>query len=167
MDYYRLLGISRNATQEEVETAYRKLAVLHHPDKNRGREKDAGEKFKQLQQAFETLKDTKKRSQYDQRHPVGQKKKQGKADPNVGGCKTAEPPTHDIWGKPLTEAEKQAWLAAARGEPGSYVPPKRFRSVKPKKKKRPVGNEYWAENHYVEKGGAWIESKKDKKEYDD
>ena len=62
-DYYQTLGVSRNASQEEIHKAYRKLARKYHPDVN----KDAGaeEKFKQLGEAYEVLKDPDKRKRYD------------------------------------------------------------------------------------------------------
>jgi len=64
-DYYELLGISRSATIEEIKKAYRKLALKFHPDKNKG---DAGaeEKFKEATEAYEILRDEKKRKMYDQ-----------------------------------------------------------------------------------------------------
>ena len=64
-DYYDLLGISRKATQKEVRQAYRKLARKYHPDLNPG-DKSSEEKFKQVQEAYDVLSDTKKRQMYDQ-----------------------------------------------------------------------------------------------------
>src|ERR1700676_3566664 len=64
-DYYELLGISRKATQKEVRQAYRKLARKYHPDLNPG-DKSSEEKFKQVQEAYDVLSDTKKRQMYDQ-----------------------------------------------------------------------------------------------------
>ncbi|OGY31000.1 MAG: molecular chaperone DnaJ [Candidatus Andersenbacteria bacterium RIFCSPHIGHO2_02_FULL_45_11] len=61
-DYYETLGVSRSATQDEIKKAYRKLAHKHHPDKGGGDE----EKFKEINNAYEVLRDAKKRSQYDQ-----------------------------------------------------------------------------------------------------
>ncbi len=63
-DYYKILGVSRDANESDIKKAYRKLALKHHPDRNPG-DKSASEKFKQLNQAYETLKDQKKRSFYD------------------------------------------------------------------------------------------------------
>ena len=63
-DYYELLGIPRTATEAEVKKAYRKLAMQYHPDRNKG-DKTAEKKFKEIGEAYETLSDSKKRSQYD------------------------------------------------------------------------------------------------------
>ena len=64
-DYYQLLGVSRSATADEIKKAYRKLAMLHHPDKNQGHKKSE-EKFKELSEAYDVLSDEKKRQNYDQ-----------------------------------------------------------------------------------------------------
>ena len=64
-DYYNILGVSKNATQDDIKKAYRKLAVKYHPDKNSG-SKAAEDKFKDIGEAYEVLKDPEKRKQYDQ-----------------------------------------------------------------------------------------------------
>jgi molecular chaperone DnaJ len=64
-DYYELLGVSRTAAVKDIRAAYRKLARKYHPDLNPG-DKSAEEKFKQIQEAYEVLSDTKKRQVYDQ-----------------------------------------------------------------------------------------------------
>lgn len=63
-DYYEILGISKNATQAEIKKAFRKLAMQHHPDKNKNH--DAEEKFKEINEAYEVLSDKDKRAKYDQ-----------------------------------------------------------------------------------------------------
>jgi len=64
-DYYEILGISKNASEQELKQAYRKLALKYHPDKNKGNQ-EAEEKFKEATEAYEVLRDPKKRASYDQ-----------------------------------------------------------------------------------------------------
>ncbi|MDX9787224.1 MAG: DnaJ C-terminal domain-containing protein [Desulfobacterales bacterium] len=64
-DYYKVLGVAKSASGEEIKKAYRKLAMKYHPDKNKG-DKAAEEKFKQLSEAYAVLSDKEKRQQYDQ-----------------------------------------------------------------------------------------------------
>jgi len=64
MDYYKLLGVEKTASQEEIKKAYRKLALKYHPDKNRDN-KEAEEKFKKISEAYAVLSDKEKRQQYD------------------------------------------------------------------------------------------------------
>lgn len=63
-DYYDVLGVSRNATAEEIKKAYRRTAIKYHPDKNPG-DKEAEEKFKEAAEAYEVLSDPEKRARYD------------------------------------------------------------------------------------------------------
>ncbi|MDW8093574.1 MAG: J domain-containing protein [Caldimicrobium sp.] len=63
-DYYAILGIPRNATQEEIKKAYRRLAMKYHPDRNKGN-KEAEEKFKEINEAYAVLSDPEKRKLYD------------------------------------------------------------------------------------------------------
>ncbi len=63
-DYYEILGVPRTASQEDIQKAYRKLARKYHPDVNKA--KDAEERFKEIGEAYEVLKDPDKRSKYDQ-----------------------------------------------------------------------------------------------------
>ena len=62
-DYYRILGVERSANEEAIKKAYRKLARKYHPDVSK--EKDAEEKFKEVSEAYEVLKDADKRKAYD------------------------------------------------------------------------------------------------------
>jgi molecular chaperone DnaJ len=64
-DYYEVLGVARGATEQEIKSAYRKLAHQHHPDKNQG-DKESEDRFKELSEAYAVLSDPAKRARYDQ-----------------------------------------------------------------------------------------------------
>ena len=79
-DYYESLGVPKNASDEEIKKAYRKMAMKHHPDRNQGDEsKKAEEKFKEVKEAYEMLSDPQKKAAYDQYGHAG-------VDPNRGGA---------------------------------------------------------------------------------
>jgi curved DNA-binding protein len=89
-DYYRILGVPKNASDTEIKKAYRKLAMQYHPDRNPGKEKWANEKFKEINEAYGVLGDPQKRKQYDQFGTVG----------NIG----------DIFGSPFTTTTFQEMM---------------------------------------------------------
>ena len=64
-DYYKILGVERTATADEIKRAYKKVAIKYHPDRNPGN-KEAEEKFKQAAEAYDVLRDPDKRARYDQ-----------------------------------------------------------------------------------------------------
>jgi curved DNA-binding protein len=86
-DYYQILGVPRNASDEEIKKAYRKLAMQCHPDRNPGKEQWANDKFKEINEAYGVLGDPQKRRQYDEFGTVG----------NIG----------DIFGSPFTRTTFQ------------------------------------------------------------
>ena len=78
-DYYEVLGVAKNASEEEIKKAYRKLAMKYHPDRNQNdTSKDAEDKFKECKEAYEMLSDAPKRAAYDQHGHAG-------VDPNMRG----------------------------------------------------------------------------------
>ncbi|MBY0236940.1 MAG: DnaJ domain-containing protein, partial [Burkholderiaceae bacterium] len=78
-DYYEVLGVAKNASEEEIKKAYRKLAMKYHPDRNQNdASKDAEDKFKECKEAYEMLSDAPKRAAYDQHGHAG-------VDPNMRG----------------------------------------------------------------------------------
>lgn len=81
-DYYQILGVPRNSTNDEIKKAYRKLAMQYHPDRNPGKEEWANGKFKEINEAYAIVGDPEKRRQYDQFGTTG----------NIG----------DIFGSPFT-----------------------------------------------------------------
>jgi curved DNA-binding protein len=83
IDYYALLGVPRTAGEEEIKSAYRKLALKHHPDRNQGN-KAAENKFKEINEAYEVLSDPQKRKLYDQ---FGKEGAQGGYRPPPGGSR--------------------------------------------------------------------------------
>jgi len=69
-DYYQILGIDENAGEKEIKSAFRKLAKTYHPDRNPG-DREAEERFKEINEAYDVLSDSKKRKQYDQMRTLG------------------------------------------------------------------------------------------------
>ena len=69
-DYYEVLGVTKNASDDEIKKAYKKMAIKYHPDRNPG-DKEAEEKFKEAAEAYDVLRDPQKRARYDQFGPEG------------------------------------------------------------------------------------------------
>lgn len=80
-DFYEALGVAKNASDDEIKKAYRKMAMKYHPDRNQGdKAKEAEEKFKEIKEAYEILSDSNKRAAYDRFGHAG-------VDPNMAGAR--------------------------------------------------------------------------------
>ena len=82
-DYYRTLGVARNASEQEIKTAFRKLALKHHPDRNDGN-KESEARFKEAGEAYEVLSNPEKRRIYDQFGAEGLRAGGGGRGPGAG-----------------------------------------------------------------------------------
>lgn len=118
MDYYEILGVGRNATEEEIKKAYRKLAMTYHPDRNPG-DKEAEQKFKEVQTAYDTLFDLNRRARYNAQKPEPKpkpkpkpKRKDFEANPVKSDMQIfdAPPPPFDIWGRRLNPIQQAEWV---------------------------------------------------------
>ena len=75
-DYYEVLGLKKGATEDQIKSAFRKMAMKYHPDKNQG-DKEAEEKFKEINEAYSVLSDPDQKNKYDRFGHAG-------VDPNAG-----------------------------------------------------------------------------------
>jgi molecular chaperone DnaJ len=107
-DYYKILGVEKSASKDEIKKAYRTLAKQYHPDRNPG-DKGAEETFKKVQEAYDTLSDIQKRAIYNGRTPTPPQPKKPKPPP---------PKTEDIF----TDFTKEEW-SWATGENINKEPP--------------------------------------------
>ena len=102
-DYYKALGVTKSATQEEIKKAFRKLAIKYHPDKNAG-DKKAEDKFQEINEANEVLSDPEKRKKYDDLGANWNSYQQGGGDGNFD------------WGKWSTQGQQRQ----SRGQSGDF-----------------------------------------------
>lgn len=107
-DYYKILGVDKKASEDEVKKSYRKLAMKYHPDRNPG-DKAAEEKFKEINEAYEVLRDKQKRARYDQLGESYTRWQQTGGQPgnfnwddwfvnNPGGARTTQVNVEDLFG---------------------------------------------------------------------
>lgn len=121
MSLYEVLGVTQQATTDDIKKAYRKLALKHHPDRNPGDE-SACEKFKEVQNAYDILSDPNQRARHDMpgmrtpTPPPRPKKPEKKKDPKDVAWENrkhgftyadAPGPKVDLWGKPFGKEKKK------------------------------------------------------------
>lgn len=118
MNYYELLGVPREATEGEINSAYRRLALQHHPDRHTNVEEKQkhSEIFKQVAEAFSVLSDTSKRSQYDAQGYVGRRPPNPPKPPPRPTKKTK---TKEDFEQERAEEDRKAWqrIHASMNEP--------------------------------------------------
>lgn len=96
-DYYKTLEVNKNATPDEIKKAFRKLALKHHPDKNQGK-KESEKKFKELNEAYEVLKDPQKKAAYDRYGSAGVNNSASGFSSQAGGFEDFADVFGDIFG---------------------------------------------------------------------
>lgn len=112
MNYANILGLRPGFTDDELKTAYRKLALIYHPDRNP--DPEAAVKFKDIQKAYDALNGGKTpQPTYTYNHtyrskPTARPKPPPRRSDFI--ITDAPPPTRDIWGKPLTKQEQMDWI---------------------------------------------------------
>src|SRR6202050_2584785 len=113
-DYYQTLGVSRDASEDEIRKAYRKLARKHHPDLNPG-DKAAEDRFKKVQEAYDVLSDSKKKTMYDQYGFYSEKGLAGGAGPGAGAG-GQRGPQMDVGGFDFSDYARGAGSGSGAGQ---------------------------------------------------
>src|SRR5438477_6345967 len=108
-DYYQALGVSRDASEDDIRKAYRKLARKHHPDLNPG-DKAAEDRFKKVQEAYDILSDPKKKQMYDQ---YGFYSENGMPGPGAAGAGGGRGPHMDFGGFDFSDIFTRAGAGGA------------------------------------------------------
>src|SRR6202140_373440 len=114
-DYYKALGVEREAGADDIRKAYRKLARKHHPDLNPG-DKSAEDRFKKVQEAYDVLSDPKKKQMYDQ---VGFYSENGMRGAGTGGAGAGSGPNMGFGGFDFSDV----FTRGARSSPGPGTNP--------------------------------------------
>lgn len=94
MNYYQILGLQRDVSQEEIKKAYRRIAKQYHPDSNPGN-REAEKKFKEASEAYEVLSNEEKRKNYDHKLIAEQKKSTGESFANFFGFRPSDSKTDE------------------------------------------------------------------------
>jgi DnaJ-class molecular chaperone len=115
-DYYALLGVDPRATTEEIKKAYRKQALLHHPDRNPERREEAEARFKELTQAYAVLMDSEKRSVYDRQQSFGSTHQDGQRTYTAGQSRQGYASFEDIFRDILNNPEARRVFAEMQKE---------------------------------------------------
>jgi molecular chaperone DnaJ len=97
-DYYKLLGVGKNASDAEIKKSYRSKAMKHHPDRNKDNPEEAEAKFKQIKEAYEVLSDPRKRAAYDQFGHAGVDASMGGGHPGGFGAESFSDIFGDVFG---------------------------------------------------------------------
>ena len=123
-DYYEVMGVPKNSTEDEIKKAYRKLAKKYHPDLNPG-DKEAEQKFKEVNEAYEVLSDKDKRARYDQFGFAG-------VDPNFGGGAGGRAARSRVWTSIWAISSTASSAVGLDGRPGGPMGPAAAAIPKPR-----------------------------------
>lgn len=110
MDFYSVLGVHPRSTPDEIKKAYRRLAMAHHPDRNPG-DPDASNRFIKIKEAYDFLCGNVTKTHFTskpqpKKEPPKPKERRFSRDFKIFD---APPPTHDLWGNPLSPLERAEW----------------------------------------------------------